>query len=523
MSLFTILGTDDPNVVCAYLRDNYINAPAEISRRQHAQMLDEFFKGGGDQEMIRVIDILWKDPKNALRRKEVLKAGLDKYDNIIARIAREKATVYSRPAQRKVANTSNTIYQAFLEKLRQDAIMRALDRMLAIHEDALLWYRVRVKPTGEREPVLEVISPARFWAIAHPKDQTLLVGFIIDIRAPLAGADAETYCVWTDDESFVMNSKCEIIANTQKPWPLKRMPGVLCSITEPTARASLLAQCPSIDLLSAQKAVRLQDLNLAKESISASKQTYVSGDVSATPMGQSSDTDGEVMLGEGVTVSAVDRGVDTEQYRDNANHAADAAFANHGVPPTVRSQKDATSGAELEMRNAPIRAIREERIPVFRAIELQIAQIMAMVNGARVLQDDASEPVAIAEGDLQEFAFSVEGWSIDFGEVQQVMTEPEKDAVYETRKRLQLTDPYEEEMKRNPDVKTLDEAKRIVDERIKRNTEFVIAQKDLMAASGALGAAKPKTPFETNRGEPMEDEDEDPVSVAHEEPLEQSA
>lgn len=510
MGLFSILGTDNPAVVGAFLRDKYVENPAETNRRKHAQMLDEFYQGKGDKEMERVIDLLWKDPKNAERRKAVLQAGLDKYDNILARVAQEKATVYNEPTQRRVGNESNERYQAFLEILPQDAIMRSLDTMLAIHEDALLWYRVRVtpvavgadvegKPIYQREPVLDVISPARFWAVAHPSDQTLLVAVIIDQRAPLAKSEDPTYRVWTDDETFMMNGKCEIL-DAPEPWPHGRMPGILCSMAEPGARATLLADCPSVDLLSAQKAVRLQDLNLAKESISQNNQAYVSGDTSATAMGQTADTDGEIFLGEGVTVSAVSRGVDTEQFISNADHIADAAFANHGIPPTVRSQKDASSGAEIELRMLPIRKLREKRIPIFRRIEKRIAEIMAMVNSAFVVPDAAGEPI-LAEGDFSQYAFKIDGWSIDFGEVQQVQTEAEKDETYETRKRLQLTDPIAEEMKRNPDLKTIEEAKAVIQQRIERNTWFVTEQKDLMAASGALGAAQPKTPFEVNRGE----------------------
>jgi hypothetical protein len=508
VSLFDILGTDDPNTVGMFLRDNYIHNLAESARRSHAQMLDEFYKGGGDKEMERVIDLLWTDPKNAGRRKAVLYAGLDKYDNIIARIAQEKATVYNEPAMRKVDNATNDNYQAFQEVLHQDAVMRMLDLMLALHEDALLWYRVRMKPTGEREPVLEVVSPARFWAISHPADQTLLIGVIIDQRTPMAGAEDPTFRVWTDDQTFVMNSKCEIMG-TPEAWPHGKMPGVLCSLAAPGTRPTLLAECPALDLLSAQKAVRLQNLSLTKESVSATRNTVFSGDMSAATMGQTSDTDADLMLPEGVNAQSIDRGIDTDQFRDNAMHAADAAGANHGVPPAVRSQASASSGAEIELRMLPLRKLREKRIPTFRYIERRIADVMAMVNGAFVVPDADGEPV-LAEGDFSQYAYSTEGWSIDYGEVQQVMTEAEKDSTDETRKRLQLTDPYTEEMRRNPDVRSLVDAKRIVDERIKRNTEFVTSQKELMAASGALGAAQPKTPFEVNRGEgDPEDEEEE--------------
>lgn len=506
MSLFTILGTDRHDVVGAFLRDNYITNEEESKRRAHAAMLDEFFRGCGDKEMERVIRLLWTDPKNAERRIAVMNAGLDKCDNFLARIAQEKATVYNEPTQRKVDNNTNQVYQGFMGVLPMDVIMRSLDTILAYQGDAMLWYRVRLKPTGEREPVLEVVSPACFWAVCHPKDRTLLIAVIFDIRTATSRPEDPSYRVWTDDQTFVMNTKCEILGDPQD-WPLGRMPGVLCSMVEPSAKGSLLDEYPSIDLLSAQKAVRLQNLNLAKESVSAGRQLFYQGDTSNVTRGQTEDTEGGIELGGGVVATSVDRGVDTEQYIANATHAADTAGANHGVPPTVRSQKDASSGAEIELRMLPIRKLREKRIPIFRRIEAAMVKIMAMVNGLRVVAGSDGEPVAM-EGDLSEFAFNADGFSIDYGEVQQVMTEKEKDDTYEQRKRLQLTDPYEEEMRRNPDIKTVDDAKEIVDERIKRNTEFVTSQKDLMAASGALGAAQPKTEFEANRGE-AEDKGED--------------
>jgi hypothetical protein len=485
MSLFSILATEDPAVVGAFLKERYIDNPAETARRAHAQMLDEFFQGKGDKEMERVIDILWKDKKNSDRRKAVLQAGLDKYDNILARVAQEKATVYNEPTQRRVSNDTNERYQAFLELLPQDAIMGALDAALAIHEDALLWYRVRVKPTGEREPLLEVISPARFWAVSHPSDRTLLVAVIIDQRAPMSKSEDPTYRVWTDDETFMMTGKCEIIGGS-RAVATRQMPGILCSTAAPGSRATLLAECPATDC-SRRKRPCDSKISTSRRSRSARTTRHTSQATRRlrrwgsrpTPTARSSWARA---LASRPSLAAFD----TEQFIDNANHIADAAFANHGVPPTVRSQKDASSGAEIELRMLPIRKLREKRIPIFRRIEKRIAAIMAMVNGMFVVADSEGEPLLV-EGDFSEFAFNVDGWSIDFGEVQQIMTEAEKDATYETRKRLQLTDPVrgDEAQSRHEDGRS---AELVIKERIRRNTWFVTEQKDLMAASGSLGA-----------------------------------
>ena len=486
MSLFSILGTDDPVLVGNHLKTFYVENTAETKRRAHCALLDQFYEGKGDEEMERVIDIVYSDAKNAEKRKRYIRASLDKYNNVIARIATEKATVYSEPPRRTIAG-ENEKYQAFLDLLAMDDAMAELDRKLAYQEDALLWYRVRQTPTGDREPLLEVVSPASFWAVCHPKDRTMLVAVIFDQRMPMGKPEDPSYRVWTDDQTFVMNGKCEIFTGSIEAWPIGIMPGVLCSTRKPGTKPTLLADCPSADLLSAQKAVRLQDIGLAKESISANRQTYVSGDTSATAMGQTADSESEVFLGEGVTANAIDRGNDLAQYRDSASYVVDSVSSNHGVPPSSLHQRDASSGAEVELRRIPIRELRKKRIPIMRRIEAKIAKVMSLVNGARnVIIDDAEVTIA---GDLSEFAFSVDGWSIDFGEIQQPMTRAEENANFETERRLGLTDNYEEEMRRNPDIKTIEAAEVIVHDRLQRQTRYVAEQKDLMALNGSLGSA----------------------------------
>lgn len=485
MTMFSALGLSDWVSAGKYLRDNYIENASEKARIHHAMLLDEFYDGKGDREMERIVDLCWTDPKNNARRKAFIQAGLDKFNNVIARIAREKATVYAEPPRRKVSN-DNERYQEFLELVQMDDAMRELDRKLAYHEDALLWYRVRTLPTGDREPLLEVVSPAAFWAVCHPQDRTMLVAIVFDQRMPNSRPEDPSFRVWTDDETFVMNGKCEVFTDSIESWPIGRMPGVLCSTRKPGSKPTLLAQCPSSDLLAAQRAVRLQDLNLAKESISANRQTYITGDTSATTMGQTADTDAEVFLGEGVTANAIDKGMDLGQFRENADYVVDAAASNHGLPPSVLHQRDAASGAEIELRRIPIRELRKERIPVMRRIEHRIAAVMFAVNGQASLDETGQVVMA---GDLPEYAFSIDGWSIDFGEVQQPLTETERDMVFEKRRQLGLTDNYEEEMARNPDIRTYEEAMQIVDERIERQTRFVATQKTLMAMNGSLGSA----------------------------------
>ena len=510
--LFKILGLKDTASLGEWLKDRYVENKDELARMAHACELDQFYEGAGEPIMDKVIDLAFNDQKNRARRKQIESAGLTKFNNFIARVAQEKATVYSEPARRTVANPEENVrYQDFVDLIGMDETMRELDRRLAFHEDALLWYRVRQRPDGSREPVLDVVSPASFWAVSHPNDRTMLVAIILDQRQPLAKPEEPAYRVWTHDQTFQMNGKCQVFESTIESWTLGVMPGVLCSTRKPGAKSTLLAQCPSADLLSAQKAIRLQDIGLSKESISANKQGYVSGDTSAAVMGQQADSDNDIIVPEGVTVTTVDRGVDPQIYRDNGDYIADSAAANHGLPPSVLHQRDATSGAEIELRRIPIRELRKQRIPIMRRIEHAIARVISLVNSARdatVIDAEGKASQVIIEGDLMELSFSMQGWSIDFGEVQQVMAAAEEDAVFSERRQLGLTNTLDEIKRRNPDLRSDEEARALLQRNIDIETERVRMMKELMAMNGSMGAStetvagNAPTPFQANRGKP---------------------
>jgi hypothetical protein len=469
-----------------YIRDQHIKNTDGIARRAEAKKRDAYYEGGGDEHIKRFIYLAFEDTLVRKLRSDLV--GQAKWNNVLRRVAYELATVYSEPASRK---SDDERYQEFLEQIDTDTVMREVDQKLVIHNDVWVQYRVR-KDT--KEPVIDVVTPAMFWAVAAPTDQTQLVAIALDQTPPRITRVTPCYRVWTADETFQLDSECRVIVSSVEPNSLGRMPGVLVSARPATAKGQLLDDSPAADLAAAHECIWFQNVLLIKESKSANKQTYLTGDTSAAVRGQTADTERETDLPEGVNVQAIDRGMDLAQFRDNADHILERAAANHGLPPSVLHQRDASSGAEIHLRRIPLRELRRKRIPIMRRLEKQLAQIQSAVN----------------TNDLPQYAFNVEGWGIDFGEVQQPLTEMESLAVFEKERELGLADIYTEEMRRNPDITKLSDAIQLVDARTKLRTRYVVSQKDLMAASGALGAAQPKTPFEANRGEPEDKGDGQP-------------
>lgn len=471
-----------------HLRDHYIRNPVMKARREEALKRDAYYEGGGDEYIKRMLYIAFEDTLTRRLRADLV--GFAKWNNVLRRVSRELGTVYTEPAKRR-ANDDR--YGKFLEVIDMDSVLREADRKLVIHGD--LWLQVRVRKE-DRAPVVDVVTPSMFWAVASPTDSTQLVAIVLDQTPPRVTRATPCYRVWTATETFMLDQECRVIVSTVEINTLGRMPGILASSRPATSKGRLMDESPASDLVAAHEAVWFENVLLIKESKSANKQAYLTGDTSSATFGQSADTEREVVLPEGVTVTVVDRGMDLAQFRETATGIIEETAANYGLPPSVLHQRDAASGAEIHLRRIPIRELRRERIPVMRKIERALAEIQSAVN----------------ENDLPEYAFKMEGWGIDFGEVQQPLTESESDAVFEKRRQMGLTSTLEEIRHRNPDLRSDAEAQAVLEKHIQDETVRVVLMRTLQALSGSMGSSTEdiqqrdgKTPFEGNRGE-AEDE-----------------
>lgn len=468
MGLQQILGTTDWTYVGRWISDNYVNNEDEKKRRRDASKRDALYENKGDEYIDALIQRAFKSELTKKQRSDLIQWA--KWNNVTARIVREKATVYSEPSKRKVGEGDET-YQNFLNAVQQDEAMRELDHKLELHEDVWVQYRVRELEDGTREPVLDIISPAMFWAVSYPDDPTRLAAIVVDQTPDWKNARKTEphYRVWCYGQTFQLDGECRVITASVEEIPFG-WTGVLATTRAPSLKGCLINATAYADVIAAHEAVWFQGVLLLKESKSATRQLYHSGDMSAAALGQPSDTETDVVLPEGVTTQAVDRGNDLSQYRDNSDHILERAGANHGLPPSVLHHQDSSSGEEIMLRRLPLRELRRKRILVMRRTERQIANIQSTVNAK----------------DLSEFSFSTDGWSMDFGEVQQPMSELESVQVYEKKKQLLLTDQVEEEMRRNPDLKTPEVAFQVLKDRALNQLKVLQVMQPLSALDGGL-------------------------------------
>lgn len=497
MGLQTIFNLRSLEEVGQKLKRDYVDNQGDKARREIARKRDELYAGKGDGYIMSLVDKAFTDPLTKKLRKDLI--GWAKWNKFLARLVREKATVYSEPTTRRVADRDEA-YQLFVKRCRMDATMRECNRKLVLHEEVWVQYRVRETPRG-REPVVDVISPSQFMAVAHPGDPTMLVAIIIDQRpgGDVAKLDPTTpaYRVLVDDETFMLDAAGRAMSGSYKAWPYKRLCGVLASIVPPAAKGALLSDCANEDLVAAHESIWFVNLLGLKEIKSANKQTYASGDTSRATMGQPADTETETVLPEGVTIQAIDRGMDTNQFGAMSTRIGDEAGANHGIPPSVRHQRDASSGAEIFLRTLPIRALRLEQVPIMREVESEIFHVQMLVNAT----------------ELTDQVYAVEGWSADFGEVQQPLTTAERNATFKEERGLFLTNTIAEIMARNPDL-TEAQAK----EFLERNEQIEQERIERVQAIAKTNGSHKGTPEDLARPpgakKPETDEDGNPVAEA---------
>ncbi len=459
--------------VSDWLSDKYVKNTADEERRRGAHLRDLFYKDDGDAEMEDFIASIFDDKD--VREERLRFVRIAKHNNSLKRIVDEKSTVYQQNAVRK--STSQDTYDELQRLCYQDQAFRRGSKMLNLHNDVLLQFRVRDEGF-RRKPIIDVITPAKFFAVAHPDDPSHLVAIGFEqARADAKSADPH-WLLWTHRESVHLDGNGRVMWGTHKEHHsgMHRMPMLLVHSVRPEHRNCLLDGTSGDDLIAGYQGVWFQNILAAKESKSVNNQAAFTGDLSDTPRGQSQDTGRDLQLGEGVTVQTINRGTDLRQFRDGADHVEERTAGNHGVAPTVLRHDGATSGFEITLRLLPIKQIREAQVPVWRDAERDFAEIQSMVL--------ALDEPSLLFGEYQ---------SVDFGEVQAPMDPMKRVEVFEKERAACLTDTVEETMSRNPDLDAA-AAQKEIELHVDREVVRVQLQQDLQRMDAGMN---------TSPGEPL--------------------
>lgn len=454
-----------------YLKDRWhpVTSKAEAERRKEMRLRLDLYKDKGRPHFEAALDRLFKNPKVRELRKELLEYA--EFQNLTRRITREISTVYACPATRTLKSgvQAQRKFKQFQELVAYDRKMRNVNRLGNLGNNYLVWPDIR--PDGV--PVLRGLFPDKFVPIPHPNDPLMPVAYIVDqCRDYSARPTAPHYLGMSDTEYFWLDRDWNLIKTNEYPdgmvpHNIGTLPALLWSAEEPDE--TLLDSTTGRDMISAHLAVALINVMMIKHQKSGAKVPYATGDTGNVVRGQAMDEENIIELGEGVTLNVLDLGADPESYERAMRSVIKQIAANRGIPETVFDLSySASSGFEIELKRVGLREIRRDQILTFRPFERQLADLWS-----RVLVGT-------------EWAFSAEGMSVDFGDIETPQDPQAKLAYWEKLEALGLVNVEQMYMELNPEADE-EEAAAVVAENLKKRRDRI-----RMFQESSLPAENPK-------------------------------
>lgn len=478
-----------PEELGRYLAVNY-NTDVEKDRNDRHALRDELYRDGGIKYMTQFIDYIFDDPTVRKLRQKWVKHG--RYNNVTKRLVNELSSVYSEPAKRIVgdisldpdalsgeadegeedAATENDKYQRLLELVRMDERAIEINRLLNLHRVVLVGFRVRQLPSGAREPVIDIATPANVRAIMHPNDNTLVIGWMIrcEYRTARLQSDRPAWTVWTDHESFQLRDDMTVIGGSLQEHELGLCPWIPVALGVP--QPGFWPGNEGEDIVSAHVSTWLINILHLKEAKSATKQTMVTGDGTAVGRGQAADSEVPIELADGQSATTVDMSMDLEMFTRTTDHVIQNTAQNYGISPALITHQGVQSAQARELMRLPLRELRRQQQVPLRRFERQFALVMARVCAV----------------DAPALAFDPDDWRIEFAESETPLDPLAELMLFERRRAAGLTNTLEFMRLKYPGSSDADLFRRIEDSvavELTRNT----LMRPLQAIQGSLDAA----------------------------------
>lgn len=416
----------DPGGVASYIYKRYLSNKTEMERRVSAQVRNDLYNDGGDAAMASLIDAVFKDPDVRTLRKQWIPFA--KSNNPTKRIINEISTVYQEPAIRTVAgDDNNRTYREVVRLSRQDEIFEKVNAMVNLHRALFVRPRVCVVDSSTREPAIDIATPADAYAIRHPNDPTRCIAVIIatGYHGSTTLTDVPAFEVWTDFEKFQLTSDGRIVVDSWIEHGLGLNPWVFLSMEPPSK--GIWPAMSGKDVEAGHLAIWMLNIQILKESKSQNKQNVFQGDTTNLRLGQMADSESAIEVPDGTVISSIDAGVDTQQYRDNANFIIEQLANSYGISAGVLHHQGVQSAEARELMRAPIEELRRKQTKVFHSFERRFV--------------DAQE--AVMRSDMPSLAFTVDDWTIKFGETRKPSSMKDSLETFEHERRLGLTNTIE--------------------------------------------------------------------------------
>lgn len=333
------------------------NNPNRMRKQNIAQRL-RLYRNDADQDFANAIGLLFTDANVISQRIKLI--PMASYENVTKRIVDEVASLYNRPAVRKMTDHDEE-YRALCVEVRLDNAMKEAQRMLLLCNDVLM---MCVKNAKGRHR-LRVVTSDLFSAIPDADDPSELAAVLIDrfpegsLAIPTTDDNQCCYELWDDTYRYLLSGS-GMILNYQEHG-LGRLPCVLMHGQEPDARGLLRADYGQ-DIISAHLAVfalNVMTLRLAKSQ--GERQPVFVGDAAQNASSQSADGERPICLTPGSQAFMLDSMTSPEHYLLAKRDIKSAVGQTYGLSYAQMSLTDDTSGKSLEQHREKLKELRDEQ------------------------------------------------------------------------------------------------------------------------------------------------------------------
>lgn len=369
-----------------------------VLRREDVAQRRRLYRDEADTDYRHLINSIFEDSK--VREDRIRLIPVAKHQNVARRFVDELASLYNRPAVRRLGDEAATVAYSELAKERGlHDVMRDSLRMLFLCNNALVW---------NTETRMSVVTPDLFDAIPSPTNSGIMAGVVIH-RAPVAIDLARdvlpVYEIWDDEFTYYVNAQGRIVdrmGNAAEPVAhgLGRIPGVLLHRQAPTG-SELIDSASGRDITSGHLATFLLNIMTMRLGKAQGEQVPVlTGDMAHVVQGQRLDGENPIALPPGVIASVLNTKTSPEHYIAMKREIIAALEQTYGLPPSDSVAE--SSGFSISARRMKLTEIREESR--LRAIvhESEICKLLGFdASSLRVdfreqaIPVDASEELAL--------------------------------------------------------------------------------------------------------------------------------
>lgn len=458
----------------AHLRAMHLENQGEHERQKLAKERLDLYHDRGQRLLESMIDDVFSHPEVRQERKKFLKYA--QFQNVSKRIVDEISTVYAESAVRFTSEAQQDRYDELQSLVGMDAKMRVANRYVNLLNSVVVWFHVR---THDGVPELRIITPDRFFAVSHPMDPLRLVGLIFSVKRQGVNVkpDEAHWQLWTDFETVQIDGNSRIMSETYVEHGLGRIPGVLVHKDPPVDQ--LLDYSSGRDLVSAHKAVCLLNVMMLKEQKSGTRQPYIAGDIGNTATGQPLDSESLTVFQDGVAPGVLELGADPKNYIESARSVIMQVANNYGIPESVwQLTYQSTSGFEIRLKRSGLMEKRHQQIMnPWRPTERSLAEVMHTITAQFA----------------PEYQFDLDGWHIDFGEIDTPIDEQKDLAIKREKRAMGLITTVDMLMDQNPDLNR-QQAEQMLQANIVTEQKRVELMRALQRLSGAPAEPAPSLP-----------------------------